>query len=142
MEYEKLTHKIIGCAYKVFNELGFGFLESIYKKAMIIELVKNNLKVETEKPLKVFYENQIIGDFYIDLYIDDKIVVELKSVENLVKQHEVQLINYLQGLQKEIGLLINFGPSCVEVKRKYRTFKGTSHNNAEGDCVLSVSSGN
>lgn len=126
MQYEELTHKIIGCAYKVFNELGFGFLESIYKKAMIIELVKNNLKVEAEKPLKVYYDNQIIGDFYIDLYIEDKIIVELKSIETVVKQHEVQLVNYLQGLQKDIGLLINFGASGVEVKRKYRTVKGTS----------------
>jgi len=123
MEYEELTHKIIGCAYKVFNTLGFGFLEIIYKKAMIIELAKNNLKVEAEKPLKVYYDNQIVGDFYIDLYIEDKVVVELKSVETLVKQHEVQLVNYLQGLQKDIGLLINFGPSGVDVKRKFRTPK-------------------
>ena len=126
MEYEELTHKIIGCAYKVFNELGFGFLESVYKKAMLIELTKNNLKVEAEKPLKVYYDNQIVGDFYIDLYIEEKVVVELKSVETFVKQHEVQLVNYLQGLQKDIGLLINFGPSGVDVKRKYRTVKGTS----------------
>ena len=106
MEYEELTHKIIGIAYKVFNTLGFGFLESIYKKAMIIELVKNNLRVEKEKPLKVYYKNQTIGDFFVDLYVEDKIVVELKSVENLLKQHEVQLVNYLQGMQKDIGLLI------------------------------------
>ncbi len=123
MEYEELTHKIIGCAYKVFNTLGYGFLESVYKKAMLIELTKNNLKVEAEKPLKVYYDNQIVGDFYIDLYIEDKVVVELKSVETLVKQHEVQLVNYLQGLQKDIGLLINFGPSGVDVKRKFRTPK-------------------
>ena len=123
MEYEELTHKIIGCAYNVFNELGFGFLESIYKKAMIIELVKNNLKVESEKPLKVYYDNQIVGDFFIDLYVEDKVIVELKSVQNLVKEHEVQLVNYLQGLQKDIGLLINFGPSGVDVKRKFRTPK-------------------
>ncbi len=120
MEYEELTHKIIGYAYKVFNELGFGFLESVYKKAMIIELAKNNLKVETEKPLKVYYDNQVVGDFYIDLYIEDKVIVELKSVETLAKQHEVQLVNYLNVLKKDIGLLINFGPSGVEVKRKYR----------------------
>ena len=123
MEYEELTHKIIGAAYKVFNTLGFGFLESIYKKAMIIELAKNNLKVEAEKPLKVYYDKQIVGDFYIDLYIEDKVVVELKSVETLLKQHEVQLVNYLQGLQKDIGLLINFGPLGVDVKRKFRTPK-------------------
>ena len=123
MEYEELTHRIIGCAYKVFNELGFGFLESIYKKAMIIELTKGNLKVEAEKPLKVYYDNQVLGDFFIDLYVEDKVIVELKSVQNLVKEHEVQLVNYLQGLQKDIGLLINFGPSGVDVKRKFRNPK-------------------
>jgi GxxExxY protein len=126
MKYEELTHKIISAAYKVFNQLGFGFLESVYKKAMLIELIKNNLKVEAEKSLRVYYDNQIVGDFYIDLYIEDKVVVELKSVGTLAKQHEVQLVNYLQGLQKDIGLLINFGPSGVEVKRKYRIVKGTS----------------
>jgi GxxExxY protein len=123
MEYEELTHKIIGCAYKVFNELGFGFLESIYKKAMIIELTKSDLKVESEKPLKVYYDNQVIGDFFIDLYVEDKVIVELKSVQHLVKEHEVQLVNYLQGLQKDIGHLINFGSSGVDVKRKFRTPK-------------------
>ena len=123
MEYEELTHRIIGCAYKVFNELGFGFFESIYKKAMIIELTKGNLKVEAEKPLKVYYDNQVIGDFFIDLYVEDKVIVELKSVQNIVKEHEVQLVNYLQGLQKDIGLLINFGPSGVDVKRKFKNPK-------------------
>jgi len=76
------------------------------------------------------------------LYLEDKIIVELKSVETLVKQHEVQLVNYLKGLQKDIGLLINFGPFGVDVKRKYRTSISSSKINAKGDCVLSVSSGN
>jgi GxxExxY protein len=120
MEYEEITHKIIGAAYKVFNTLGFGFLESVYQKAMIIELAKDNLQIESEKPLKVYYENKIVGDFYIDLYVEDAVVIELKSVENLSKQHEIQLVNYLNGLKTDIGLLINFGPSGVEVKRKYR----------------------
>ena len=120
MEYEEITHKIIGAAYKVFNTLGFGFLESVYKKAMIIELSKNRLKVEEEKPLKVYYDNQVIGDFFVDLLIDETVIVELKSVQSLAKEHEVQLVNYLNGLKREIGLLINFGPSGVEVKRKYR----------------------
>ena len=122
MEYEEITHKIIGAAYKVFNTLGFGFLESIYKKAMIIELEKSNLKVEAEKPLKVYYDNQVVGDFYIDLFVEDEIIVELKSVQNIAKEHEVQLVNYLNGLKKEVGLLINFGSSGVQVKRKYRKF--------------------
>jgi len=120
MEHEEITHKIIGAAYKVYNALGFGFLESVYKKAMVIELSKDNLKVEPEKPLKVYYDGQIVGDFYVDLFVEEAVVVELKSVQNLSKEHEVQLVNYLNGLKKDIGLLINFGPSGVEVKRKYR----------------------
>jgi GxxExxY protein len=120
MEHEEITHKIIGCAYKVFNQLGFGFLEIVYKKAMIIELGKDGLRVEPEKPLKVYYDEEVVGEFYVDLFVEDEIITELKSVKNLAKEHEVQLVNYLKGLNKEIGLLINFGPSGVEIKRKYR----------------------
>jgi GxxExxY protein len=123
VEYEDITHKIIGAAYQVFNQLGFGFLESVYKKAMLIELSKDEVKVEPEKPLKVYYDSQLVGEFYVDLLINSDIIVELKSVENLTKAHEVQLVNYLNGLQKDIGLLINFGPSGVDVKRKYRQTK-------------------
>ena len=120
MEYEEITHKIIGAAYKVYNQLGFGFLESVYHKAMIIELEKDEFKVESEKPLKVYYDDEVVGDFLVDLFIENTVVVELKAVQNLTKEHEVQLVNYLNGLRKEIGLLINFGPSNVEVKRKFR----------------------
>ena len=87
---------------------------------MIIELTKSNLNVESEKPLKVYYDEEVVGDFYVDLFIENEIITELKSVQNLAKEHEVQLVNYLNGLKKDIGLLINFGPSGVEVKRKYR----------------------
>ena len=120
MKHEDITHKIIGCAYQVFNQLGFGFLESVYKKAMIIELGKINFKTEAEKLLKVYYDKQMVGEFYVDLFIEDEIIVELKSVRGLAKEHEVQLVNYLNGLKGDIGLLINFGPSWVEIKRKYR----------------------
>jgi GxxExxY protein len=120
VKYEDITQIIIGSAYKVYNTLGFGFLESVYKKAMVIELRKNNLSLEEEKPIKVFYEDYVIGDFYVDLLVQDEVVVELKSVQNLIKEHEVQLVNYLNGGKKEIGLLINFGPRQVEVRRKYR----------------------
>jgi GxxExxY protein len=120
MKHEEVTHKTIGAAYKVFNKLGFGFLESVYKKGMIIELNNGNLKVEEEKALKVYYDDDVIGDFYVDLFVEDEIVVELKSVEHLSKEHEVQLVNYLNALKKDVGLLINFGPSGVVVKRKFR----------------------
>ena len=120
MEYEEITHKIIGAAYQVYNQLGFGFLESVYHKAMLIELTKHDLKAESEKPLNAFYDDQIVGEFNADLFVENTVVVELKSVQNLAKGHEMQLVNYLNCLRKEIGLLINFGPSGVEVKRKYR----------------------
>jgi GxxExxY protein len=120
MKSQDITHKIIGAAYQVFNKLGFGFLESVYKNAMIIELHKTDLKVEEEKPLKVHYDDHVVGDFYVDLYVEDEIVVELKSVQRLAKEHEVQLVNYLNGIKKDVGMLINFGPSGVQVKRKYR----------------------
>lgn len=123
MEQEALTHKIIGCAYTVFNKLGYGYLESIYPKALLIELQKAGLKAEPEKALKVHYDEIVIGDFSIDVFVEDAVVVELKSVEHLGKGHEVQLVNYLAGLNKDIGLLINFGPSGVDVKRKYRQTK-------------------
>ena len=120
MKHEDITHKIIGYAYKVYNQLNFGFLESVYKNAMMIELRKQNLDFEAEKPLKVYYEGEVVGEFFVDLFVENEIIIELKSVENLTKAHEVQLVHYLNGMQKEIGLLINFGPSGVDVKRKYR----------------------
>jgi GxxExxY protein len=120
VEFENTTHEIIGAAYKVFKALGFGFLESVYKKAMIVELKRKGLNVEEEKPLKVYYEDHVVGDFFIDLFVEDEIVVELKSIQSFAKEHEVQLVNYLNGIRKEVGLLINFGSSGVQVKPKYR----------------------
>ena len=122
MEHEDLTHKIIGCAYKVFNQLGYGFLESIYRKAMIIELQKAGLAFEEEMPFEVYYDDIVIGKFSLDLFVENTIVVELKSVQSLLIEHELQLVNYLKGLRKDIGLLINFGPSGVGVKRKFKEF--------------------
>ena len=110
MQYEEITHKIIGAAYKVFNTLGFGFLESVYKNAMIIELSKNDLKVEAEKPLKVYYDNQVVGEFFIDLFVDKTVVVELKSLQNIAKEHEVQLVNYLNGFKKGNWVAFKFWP--------------------------------
>ena len=119
MEYEELTRRIIGCAFTAFNQLGFGFLESVYRRAMVIELEKANLKAEEEKSLQVFYDEIVVSNFSLDLYVEDTIVVELKSVQSLLIEHEVQLVNYLKGMKRDIGLLINFSLSGVEVKRKY-----------------------
>ena len=81
---------------------------------------KQNMVVKEEQPLKVYYEEAVVGEFFVDLFVENEIIVELKSVENLSKAHEVQLVNYLNGMKKDIGLLINFGPTGIEVKRKYR----------------------
>lgn len=121
MEEGTLTKKIIACANTVHNRLGAGFLEKVYENSMVIELRKNGLKVEQQFPIPVLYENIQVGDYYADLLVNDEVVVELKAVENLTKQHEIQVVNYLNGIRLEIGLLINFG-SSVAVKRKYRKY--------------------
>ena len=123
MEKEELTHRVIGCAYQVYNSLGFGFLESVYRRAMVIEIGISGMLVKEESPLRVYYRDQIVGDFFGDLVVEDELIVELKSVERLAKAHEAQLVNYLVATGIDIGLLINFGPTGVEVKRKYRVLK-------------------
>jgi GxxExxY protein len=120
MEHEKITHKIIGLEYKVHNQLGFGFFESIYKKALCLELADSGIKFEVEKPLKVYYSGHVVGDFFMDVFVENAVVVELKSVQKLAKEHGAQLVNYLKALNRDIGLLINFGQHGVEIQRKYR----------------------
>ena len=90
------------------------------KKPWHLNIRKQNMVVKEEQPLKVYYEEAVVGEFFVDLFVENEIIVELKSVENLSKAHEVQLVNYLNGMKKDIGLLINFGPTGIEVKRKYR----------------------
>ncbi len=121
--FKDLTEKIIGCAYRVYNSMGFGFVESVYEKCIIIELRKIGLIVDIQKAIKVFYKDELVGEFIADLIVNDAIIVELKSVKQLVQAHEVQLVNYLVATGKPIGLLINFGERHVEVKRKLRKLR-------------------
>ena len=123
MEYEKITEKIIGCAFTVFNQMGSGYLESVYERCMLIELKKAGLYAKSQHPIKVLYENQIVGEFISDLIIEESIIVELKAISQLTKIHEAQLVNYLVSTGKDIGLLINFGPEKVQIKRKFRLLK-------------------
>lgn len=122
MKDDDLTQKIIGCAYKVHNTLGPGFLEKVYENALRIELVKLGLKVKQQEPINVTYDCQVVGEYYADLWVDERVVIELKAAQTLVKQHEVQLVNYLAATGIDCGLLLNFGPS-VQVKRKFREYK-------------------
>lgn len=120
---DPLTEQVIGAAFNVHNTLGFGFLESVYEKALSIELTKLGIVHSTQAPIQVTYEGQTIGDFITDMLVEDRLIVELKSVTQLATPHEVQLVNYLTATGVESGLLINFGPTKVEVRRKFRTYR-------------------
>jgi len=120
MKHKELTSQIIQCAYQVHKTLGFGFLESVYQNALLIELEKNGLKAAKEFPIKVSYDGHIVGDYLADIVVEDKVILELKSVKELHPAHEAQLVNYLKATGKEIGLLINFSDR-VEIKRKVLT---------------------
>ena len=122
MEYlhKDLTDKIIKVFYTVYNELGYGFLEKVYENAMIIELKSNGLYCEKQKPIKVHYQSQVVGDYFADIIVNDLIILELKTVETLLQEHENQLINYLKATDKEIGLLLNFSKKH-EIRRKIFT---------------------
>ena len=120
LEHKELTEKIIGCAYTVYNNMGYGFVESVYEKSLLIELAKVGLDAESQKAITVYYDEEIVGEFIADLVVEDAIIVELKSVRRMVRAHEVQLVNYLTATKKDIGLLLNFAENKVEIKRKVR----------------------
>ncbi|MCX7009774.1 MAG: GxxExxY protein [Kiritimatiellaeota bacterium] len=123
MQFEKLTETIIGCAYTVYNQMGFGFLESVYEKCLLIELQKAGLHTEAQTPIRITYGGKPVGDFFADIMVEDSVILELKSVSMIARAHEVQLVNYLKATGKSVGLLINFGETKVEIKRKVRDLK-------------------
>lgn len=116
-EANLLTEKIIGCAFTVSNSLGCGFLEKVYENAMMIELTKQGLKVEQQKSLNVFYDNRVVGEYFCDLFIEQEIIVELKTVKCIDEIHKAQLMNYLKACKKRFGLIINFANPKIEIKR-------------------------
>lgn len=116
-KHTDITEKIIKAFYKVYNTLGFGFLEKVYENAMFIELRNLGLFVEKQRRIKVYYEGQEVGDYFADLIVDEKVIIELKASEALCVEHEFQLINYLKATEIEVGLLLNFGKK-PEFKRK------------------------
>ena len=118
--HKELTDKIIKAFYHVYNELGYGFLENVYQNALYLELNNIPLKVEAQKTIEVYYQNQLVGNYRADLVVNDIIIVELKAVDFLIEEHELQLINYLKATNMEIGLLLNFGKK-PEIRRKIFT---------------------
>lgn len=120
MEYEDITRKVIGAAYKVWSGLGAGFLESVYEKALVIELTRAGLRAQAQVAIKVVYEGAVVGEFVADIVVENTIILELKAVRELATIHEVQLVNYLKATRTPLGLLINFGDEGVEIRRKVR----------------------
>jgi GxxExxY protein len=120
MIHQETTSEIISCFYKVYNTLGFGFLEKVYENALYLELKNHGLICSKQVPITVFYNENAVGDYYADIIVDDKIIIELKAAETLVEEHELQLINYLKATKIEIGLLLNFGKQ-PQIKRKILT---------------------
>jgi len=107
--HQELTKSIIGIYYDIYNDLGYGFLEKVYHNALVIELKARGFEIESQKKLKVFYKNNIVGEYVPDIIINNSVIVELKCVEYLIEKHESQLLNYLKATKCEVGLILNFG---------------------------------
>lgn len=117
MLHEEITDEIINAYYKVYNKLGYGFLEKVYENAMFIELRKRNFFVEKQKSIVVYYESENVGNYFADLIVSNKVIIELKAAEALREEHEAQLVNYLKATDIEVSLLLNFGVK-PKIKRK------------------------
>ena len=122
MTIDEITERVIGCCFKVHKTLGEGFLERVYENALMFELEKCGLKAHQQVPVSVKYEGRIVGDYFADILVEDRVVCELKANQSLAREHEIQLVNYLSAANIDVGLLINFGKS-VSVKRKFREYK-------------------
>ena len=117
-QLNQLSEQVIGLSYKVANALKCGFLEQVYENALVHEMTKLRLKVRQQDRLTVSYDGVIVGDFRVDLVVDDRLLIEIKAVSDISKTHEAQLLNYLKVSKLSLGLLINFGTSSVQISRK------------------------
>lgn len=129
--HSEITEEIIGQAFYVYNALGSGFLESIYKKALAKKLREKGFNILCEHPISVIFEGEKLGDYFCDIIVDNKVIVELKAIESLNRIHEVQLVNYLKATNIEVGLLINFG-NKIEIRRRVLS---NDHKNLTDQCL-------
>ncbi len=115
--YSEISSKVLKAFYNVYNKLGYGFLEKVYENAMLIELRKFGLFAERQKPIKVYYDNELVGEYFADIIVNNCLIIELKAMENLCPEHEAQLVNYLKATEIEVGLLLNFGKEPQQKRR-------------------------
>ena len=116
-KYKELTEKIIEIFYRVYNKLGYGFLEKVYENAMMIEFEKDSVNAVSQFAIEVLYEGKVVGEYYADVMVENNVIVEIKATKSLGMEHEAQLLNYLKATNIEVGLLLNFGPK-PEIRRK------------------------
>jgi GxxExxY protein len=116
---QELSNKIIQSFFKVYNTLGYGFLEKVYENAMYLELINNGISCKKQYPVKVFYNEVIVGEYFADIIVEDVLIIELKAAEALVLEHEYQLINYLKATEIEVGLLMNFGKEPKFIRKVF-----------------------
>jgi len=112
-----LSEKLIACAIDVRKELGFGFLEKVYENALLVELVRSGIRAEQQKPLQIKYRGAIVGDYFADLIVEEKLLVEIKSIERTAPEHSAQVLNYLRATGLRVGLLLNLGPTRLGISR-------------------------
>lgn len=118
-KHSDLTEVILNAFYSVYNALGYGFLEKLYENALYFELKKRGLQVEQQKPIEVCYRDQIVGEYFADLVVEDKVIVEIKAAKQIAREHEAQILNYLKATRYEVGLLLNFGPQPAQKRRVF-----------------------
>ncbi len=118
--HQELSEIMIGCAFEVYNQLGFGFLEKVYENSLEIEMKTKGILVQTPKEISVNYKGSIVGKYVSDRIVKNQIIVEVKSVRAIVEAHEVQTVNYLKATSLPLGLILNFGPNKVNIKRKVK----------------------
>lgn len=117
MKHGELTDQIIRAFYNVYNSLGYGFLEKVYENAMMLELQKNRVEAKAQWPIQVLYQGERVGEYFADMLVEEKVIVEIKAGRSIAPEHEAQLLNYLKATNIEVGLLLNFGPR-TELQRK------------------------
>jgi len=115
--HEDITEKIIEAFYRVYNSLGYGFLEKVYENALMLELKKTGLSAVAQLPIHVMYAGELVGEYFADILVENRVIIEIKAAKTIAPEHEAQLLNYLKATSTEVGLILNFGPKA-EFKRK------------------------
>lgn len=115
--YKDLSYKIVGLAMQVYNKLGYGFLEKVYENALMVILLRGGIQAKQQAPITVYFEGEVVGDYYADILVEDKIILELKAVEKISDAHIAQTLNYLKATGLQLAIILNFGKEKFEYKR-------------------------